>query len=137
MIGDGKLKEGYQQKYAHSNIKYLGHIEQPLKYLQASDFLISASVSEGLPNTVLESLACGIPVILSDIEPHREILEEGNVGIIFDYYSKASLENALNELCQRDYMTLSKNCRTTAVHCFGKLETAKKYCQMYYDNLKK
>ena len=48
-------------------------------YLQAADIFISTAVSEGLPNTVLEALSSGLPCILSDIGPHREIIEK-NVG---------------------------------------------------------
>lgn len=136
VIGDGKLRAPYQEKYNTPNIKYMGHVEQPLPYLQAADFLVSASVSEGLPNTVLEALACGLPVILSEIEPHQEIVREGDVGCLFDQSSVQSLTEAIQKLNKKDHEILSANCRETAVHCFDIRETARQYCQLYANQQK-
>jgi len=47
--------------------------EDVYRRVAASDLFISASHGEGLPVAALEAMACGCPVLLSDIEPHREI----------------------------------------------------------------
>jgi glycosyltransferase involved in cell wall biosynthesis len=44
------------------------------RFVQA-DLFASASYGEGLPVAVLEAMTCGVPVLLSDIPPHREIAE--------------------------------------------------------------
>lgn len=73
IIGNGNLKDEVL-KYAQGKkeIFYCGEVDNVNEYLAASDCFISASRSEGLPNSVLEALSCGLPAILSDIPAHRE-----------------------------------------------------------------
>lgn len=67
LLGDGadyaELKEEYGKK---QNVVMTGSVNNVNEYLQASDIYIASSKSEGLPNGVLEAMAVGLPVILSD-----------------------------------------------------------------------
>jgi glycosyltransferase involved in cell wall biosynthesis len=45
-------------------------------FLRAADAFVFPSRKEGMPNSVLEALAVGLPCVLSDIRPHRELLAE-------------------------------------------------------------
>lgn len=84
IVGDGDLYQQLKNEYQHfKNINFYGQVYDPEKYLQESDFLVSASLSEGMPMSVIEALSCGLPVILSDIPSHEEIMDQGNFGIIF------------------------------------------------------
>ncbi|MBE7711517.1 MAG: glycosyltransferase [Cyanobacteria bacterium SIG31] len=98
--GDGPLLEDskkYLQNY--NNVMFTGRIDNILKYLQASDFYISTSKSEGLPMSVIEALACGNGVILSDIPQHRIFDEKDFIKF---YTNKDSL---------KDLIKNSKNCQ--------------------------
>lgn len=76
-LGDGFLLEEIKSKYASCpNIRFLGKKQNVVPFLQYASAFISASDSEGLPNAVLEAIACGCQVILSDIPQHREIVDE-------------------------------------------------------------
>ncbi|HYJ70294.1 MAG TPA: glycosyltransferase [Nocardioidaceae bacterium] len=78
-VGDGELRDGLiagvQVSTARSQVQFTGLIprEQVYWLLSTADVFISPSRGEGLPVAVLEAMACGCPVILSDIPPHREI----------------------------------------------------------------
>ncbi len=94
-IGDGMLKEKLQ-KHESPYIKFLGHKNNVSEYFQAADFFVSASKSEGLPNTVLEAGACGMPMILSGIPQHREVFEKDISGIsFFNVQNAAMLSQAI------------------------------------------
>jgi glycosyltransferase involved in cell wall biosynthesis len=80
-IGDGLLRDSLITKSREvgleNHMEFTGLIprERVFEYLLSADLFISASRGEGLPVSVLEAMACGRPVILSDIPPHREIAE--------------------------------------------------------------
>lgn len=135
IVGEGGQLEEFKQKYSNPNIRFLGQQNNPLPYLQASDYFISASFSEGLPNTVLESISCGIPVILSNIEPHKEILCEGTIGCSFYPNSSEDLCRAINEINQYNYMEMSQECRKIALNVFSKYSTASQYLELYKKHL--
>lgn len=71
-IGKGHLFKQLLKKQLN-NITFLGYVENVADYLKASDCFISASISEGMGNSVIEAAACGLELILSEIPSHREI----------------------------------------------------------------
>jgi glycosyltransferase involved in cell wall biosynthesis len=79
MMGEGTERSGIAQQIEAASLS--GQIEllpyQPdwWKWLGAADGLISMSRYEGNPNVVLEAMAGGCPVVLSDIPAHREIAD--------------------------------------------------------------
>lgn len=54
-------------------VRLLGSLSDTRRLLGDIDVYVSASTYEGLPNAVLEALACGMPCVLSDIDAHREM----------------------------------------------------------------
>ena len=77
ILGDGFEREALEVLGGDS-VHFMGNVSSVADYLASADYFVSASLSEGLPNTVLEALSAGLPVILSDIPPHQEIHAECN-----------------------------------------------------------
>jgi glycosyltransferase involved in cell wall biosynthesis len=83
-VGDGPLRPvvaaAADRAGLDSQVQLTGLIPRDDVYRQmaAGDVYVSVSHGEGLPVAVLEAMACGRPVILSDIPPHREIAQDAD-----------------------------------------------------------
>jgi glycosyltransferase involved in cell wall biosynthesis len=69
--------------------------------LWASDVLLQASLTEGLPNTVLEAMACGLPVVVTDCGGLREAVDHGVEGLVCPIRSPQALADALGSFQDR------------------------------------
>lgn len=63
-------------------IHICGFTENLAYWMSKAAVYVSASRFEGTPNTVLEAVACGCPVIVSDIPAHREILDTESAAFV-------------------------------------------------------
>ncbi|QXO17235.1 glycosyltransferase [Vibrio ostreae] len=128
-VGDGPLAETCN-KYSSSNVRVIGRVPNVYDYLNASDFFISASKAEGFPNTVLESLACGLPVVLSDIEPHKEFFDLGyNIGSLYRLGNGCSEEMTL--VSNQDYSSMHSSSLELIDECLSAEVMSRKYQEIY------
>jgi len=98
LLGDGPLRQQVVDAIAAhslgSRITLLPYQADWWGLLKSASALINVSRFEGQPNVVLEAMAAGCPLIVSDIPPHREILDEtGTVFVPRD--DSASLAKAI------------------------------------------
>ncbi len=84
ILGEGNLRSFLAQKIEQLGLQELAQLtgmvarDKVFEYFTCADLFVSASWGEGLPVAILEAMACGRPVVLSDIPPHREIAEGVN-----------------------------------------------------------
>lgn len=132
LLGSGELEEEIKSKYKAENIIFLGKCNNVADYLNCADYLISSSESEGLPNAVIESIACNTPVILSDIDQHKEIFNEiGDVGI---YYKLGNVEDCVEKIKKIDkekYLYYKENCNNIHNSVFTMKNMSQKYVEYY------
>lgn len=58
-----------------TRIRLLGHVKQIQDLYPLCDVAVSASKTEGLPFNIMEAMACGLPVLVSNIKGHRDLVE--------------------------------------------------------------
>jgi glycosyltransferase involved in cell wall biosynthesis len=79
--------------------------------------LVNTSFSEGLPNAVCEALACGRPVLASNVCDHPRLVHDGRTGYLFDPGSPESIAGAIQKLAMLsplDRQEMSKEARRFA-----------------------
>lgn len=90
LIGDGPLLNEVQILIDNlgikNNIKIIGWVEhdQLPNYLNRMKLLILPSFTEGLPNIILESMACGTPVLANSVGSIPDIIIDGKTGFIME-----------------------------------------------------
>ena len=86
IIGDGEQREEVESVILQkklSNINLLGFKKNVTEYLFASDIFLSTSLWEGLPYSLIEATACGLPIIASDVTGNNEVVSENENGFLF------------------------------------------------------
>lgn len=91
IVGDGSLFSELQTKVRKvgldNTIQFLGYQSKSevLQLMQKARFLVFPSLwYEGLPRTIIEALACSLPVLTSYIGTMAEIIEDGVTGLHFE-----------------------------------------------------
>ncbi|MBN2884970.1 glycosyltransferase family 4 protein [Patescibacteria group bacterium] len=90
IVGDGDLKKQYQQQAAKlhldKKVDFLGRIseEDLIKEYQGADILILPSINshEAFGLVLIEAMACGLPVIASNLAGVRSVFNDGKEGLI-------------------------------------------------------
>ena len=72
--------------------------DELLAYYAATDCFVLPSYREGFPNTVLEAGAMGLPCIVTDINGSREIIREGENGVIIPSKNTEALYQAMKTM---------------------------------------
>jgi len=102
LVGDGPLAGELRDLAASlgvdESVHFAGYQPNSAPYLQAFDVFALTSRSEGMPQSVLEASACGIPVVASRVGGLPELIEHGRTGVLFDPGDQPGLESALMAL---------------------------------------
>lgn len=85
-------------------VLFEGHLTEPeiIERLQGADVYISTSMAEGLPNSLVEASACGLPIVTFNCEGAHEIIEHGVTGFIVPPGDVAQAAASLTALLNRD-----------------------------------
>lgn len=86
LVGDGEEKEALIHLTDELNlqdyVKFVGSKPDVLEYLQMADIFVLSSLSEGISNSLLEAMSCGLACISTDVGAAKEILDDGRCGLI-------------------------------------------------------
>jgi glycosyltransferase involved in cell wall biosynthesis len=93
-----KMRGLVKQYQLENHFTFAGEKANVVHEYHTADALVLVSLAEGLPNVVCEAMACGLPVVLSDVSDHRKMVEEGHTGFLCSPYEAGSIANALQSI---------------------------------------
>ena len=115
-------------------VRILGYQKDALKILKCMDFYISSSLSEGLPISILEASASGIPIIATEIAGNKDILLNSVFGVLVEPDSPKSLVQGIVkmiQLTQNERTIITQNASNRVKNYFSIEEMVRKTDLLY------
>jgi glycosyltransferase involved in cell wall biosynthesis len=80
-------------------VEWLGSRNDVAEWLRQSSVFVLPSYREGVPRSTLEAMACGLPIVTTDVPGCRETVEPGANGYLVPPRDSKSLAGAILSLC--------------------------------------
>ncbi len=133
----GRLERYIKENKLESYVSFVGEKTDVAPYLQCADLFVSSSYTEGLSNAMLEALASGLPLVVTDTSGAIDAVVPGENGYVLKDRDERSLSIYLVNLLQNNdkRRRFGKASRNIAVSKFSLKEMVKKYTTMYSEVL--
>jgi glycosyltransferase involved in cell wall biosynthesis len=118
-------------KHFNTPITYTGrlsNIEMISRAYAAADVFVAPSAQDNLPNTVIESLACGTPVVAFNIGGMPDMIEHEKNGYLAEFQNVPALTTGI-QFCLNN--NLSGYCRASALDKFNAQAIVNSYTKIY------
>ena len=108
ILGDGQDREMLERlvrdMHMENAVSMPGIQKDVCSYLQKADIYVSASLTEGLPLSILEAMACGLPVVATDAGGTVDIVSTGTNGIVVAKNNLDAMVDALDTMIADEAM---------------------------------
>lgn len=102
VAGEGGARESMERRAAAlgitDRVTFAGYVEDVPGLLREADAVVLPSYSEGLPRVLLEASAAGVPIVASDIPGIRDLVVDGENGLLVPPRDAPALAAALGRL---------------------------------------
>jgi glycosyltransferase involved in cell wall biosynthesis len=115
-------------------ISFKGLSQSILDDYRNADALVHVSVQDGIPNAVVEGMACGLPIVVSRVSDLPRIVAAGNNGITCNAFDPADIARAMKTMLESeisDRQTMGSRSRKLASEWFGNQRFITEYEILY------
>lgn len=134
----GKSRQQYRFPFPVYYFNYISNTEKLIALYNAANVFLLPSLEDNLPNTVMEALSCGTPVVafrsggVTDMVDHADtgyLVPTGNV--------REFAQRIASVLSDEKYVIMKKKCREKVVENFSESAVVKKYDELYRQMMKR
>ena len=115
VAGDGpmlrELEHRVKQLGVEDSFRFLGTVPSNVEFIQSCDILVRPSLTDGMPLTVLEAMACGVPNVATRIGGTPEILHDADTGYLVEPKNVGELVSRISKLVADPELRTRMGCR--------------------------
>lgn len=117
------------------NVHFTGYLPANVVWslMKKASVFVSLSAYEGCPNTVMEAMACGCPLVLSDIPAHREIVDESCARFVYPANIQQTADSIINTLNDKEAVKVRSLAAKQKSQKWSIDEMARNYINVYKD----
>ncbi len=141
IVGEGPARDAVSEAIARAGIAELcwlpGHRDDVPEIMASLDVYVQPSLAEGISNTILEAMACGLPVIATRVGGNSELVLQDTVGSLVPSSDRGALASVLEEYATDTGKILRQGAaaRERAVEMFSFATMADDYARLYRETI--
>lgn len=114
------------------SLGYVSDEHRMVNIYRAADLFVLPSLSENLPNTIMEAMACGVPCVAFRVGGIPEEIDHRKNGYVAAYRDSSDLAKGIHwVLCQADWQQLSAEAVRKVAHNYSQTSVAVRYSELY------
>jgi len=114
------------------DIPYISDTHEMARLYASVDAFVLPSLSENLPNTIMEAMACGTPCVGFRVGGIPEMIDHLENGYLANYKDSEDLaKGILYVLDESNHERLATNARQKIINCYGEKAVASRYIEIY------
>jgi len=139
LVGDGphrtELGREIDRLGLRSSVRLLGYSDQIPEVLNCMDLYIQSSFYEGFSNAILEAMACGLPILATNVGGTTDLFSEGKQGFFFKPKDDESLAHLINRLYRHTLVRrrMGVDARQHVIRNFSLREMVSGYEDLYLE----
>ena len=132
IFGQAQVSDFESLPFKVNILGHLSEIDKIVKAYSAASVFVIPSLAENLPNTIMESMACGTPVVGFEVGGIPEMIDHKSNGYLAKYKSAEDLAKGIQYILQEaDYQQLCDNSRQKVLDNYSEEVVAKRYQEVY------
>jgi glycosyltransferase involved in cell wall biosynthesis len=132
---EDELREYVKASGLQGHVLFTGAVQNVSEYLQASDLFVFPTENDAFPSSIIEAMACGLPVVSTPVGAIKTIITDGKTGLLIQPGNAKQLFQALDVMLTDGTLAsrLGRAARQSVQDLYSAETVAQKYLTLFQD----